>query len=285
MNELMAVRPPAGRESVHLGSEPAVEVRSLWADYDGRPALRDVSLSLEAGARCAVVGPNGAGKSTLFRAIAGLHRPSRGEVRVYGSPPGRHVCIAYIEQHGEVNWRFPATVEDVVAMGRVARAGYLKVLGRRDRRVVTDALERVSLVPLRRRRIGELSGGERRRMFVARALAQEAEIMLLDEPLAGLDNEAREQVAETLRQLADDVTILVATHDLGLAEQMQQVLLLNRAAIAVGPPGEVLLADRLQRAYGDNLRRTDARGVSYALPDTHCDHGHHPPPDQTTPRQ
>lgn len=266
--------PAAGRESPHVGTAPALEVRGLWADYDGRTALQDVSLRLPTGARCAVVGPNGAGKSTLFKAIAGVHRPSRGDVLVFGSEPGRHVCIAYIEQHADLNWSFPVTVADVVAMGRLARKRGLQLFGRRDRQVVDEALERLSLTTLRRRPIAELSGGERRRMFLARALAQEAEILLLDEPIAGLDSDARRQVRASLDLLGDDVTVLVATHDLTLAEQMHAVLLLNQTAIAEGPPGEVLLADRLQRAYGDNVRRTDAQGVAFVLPDAHRDHGH-----------
>ena len=162
-------------------------------------------------------------------------------------------------------------------MGRVARIGYLRFLGRRDRQIVAHALERVSMTHLRRRQIGELSGGQRRRMFIARALAQEAEIMLLDEPLAGLDVDARHQLQDTLAALGGHITVLVATHDLEFAEQLGHVMLLNRQVIAIGPAAEVLVTDHLMRAYGSNLRRIDADGNSYALPDSHCDHGeaHH----------
>ncbi len=229
-------------------------------------------MHLAAGERIAVVGPNGAGKSTLFKVIAGTHRPAAGTVQVYGSAPDRHVCIAYIEQHADINLRFPATVEDVVAMGRIARLRYFRYPGRRDRAIVADAMERVAITGLRRRQIGELSGGQRRRMFIARALAQEAEIMLLDEPYAGLDAEACRQLTETLDSVGESIAVMVATHDLGVAEHLGRVMLLNRRLIAAGTPAEVLVAEHLAAAYGNNLRRIDAVGPGYALSDSHCDH-------------
>ena len=204
-----------GREPAHPAGTVMLDLHEVWAHYAGRCALEGVSLRLAAGQRTAVVGRNGAGKSPLFKAIAGIHRPSAGSVEVFGSEPDRHVCIAYIEQHADINWRFPATVEDVVAMGRVARVGYSRSLRRRDRAMVADALERVSITDLRQRQIGELSGGQQRRMFIARALAQEAEIMLLDEPFAGLNAEARGQLTATLDEVGESIAIMVATHDLG----------------------------------------------------------------------
>ena len=248
-------------------------VRATRVRANGYCALENISLHLAAGERLAVVGPNGAGKSTLFKVITGIHRPAAGTVQVYGSAPNRHVCIAYIEQNPSLNWDFPVTVEDVVAMGRIARVGYFRFAGRRDRALVTEALERVAIADLRRRQIGELSGGQQRRMFIARALAQEAEIMLLDEPFAGLDADAHAQLAETLDALSDRIALMVATHDLGVAERLGQVLLLNRRVIASGPAAEVLVADHLAAAYGNNVRRLDADGTGYLLPDSHCDHG------------
>ena len=264
-----------GREAAHTAGSVMLDLREVWAHYGGRCALERVSLRLAAGQRTAVVGPNGAGKSTLFKVIAGTHRPTAGSVQVYGSDPGRHVCIAYIEQHADINWRFPVTVEDVVAMGRIARVRYLRYLGRRDRAIVADAMQRVAIADLRRRPIGELSGGQQRRMFIARALAQEAEIMLLDEPYAGLDAEASRQLTATLDAVGESMAIMVATHDLGVAEQLGQVMLLNRRLIAAGAPDEVLVAHHLAAAYGSNLRRIEAGGTGYALPDSHCDHGIH----------
>ena len=265
-----------GREAAHAAGSVLLELRGVWAHYGGRCALERVSLRLAAGQRTAVVGPNGAGKSTLFNVIAGTLRPSAGSVRVYGSAPDRHVCIAYIEQRPAINWRFPVTVEDVVAMGRIARVRYFRYLRRRDRAIVAEAMERVAIGRLRRRPIGELSGGEQRRMFIARALAQEAEIMLLDEPYAGLDAEARRQLTATLDAIGASVAIMVATHDLGVAEWLGRVLLLNRRLIAAGAPDEALAANHLAAAYGANLRRIDAGG-GYALPDSHCDHPVQPP--------
>ena len=252
-----------------------LDLRGVWAHYGGRCALENVSLRVGAGERVAVIGPNGAGKSTLFKVIAGTLVPSAGSVRVYGSDPGRHVCIAYIEQHADINWRFPATVEDVVAMGRIARIRYFHYLGRRDRAIVADAMERVAIADLRRRQIGELSGGEQRRMFIARALAQEAEIMLLDEPYAGLDADASRLLSATLDSIGESITVMVATHDLDVAEHLGRVLLLNRRLIAAGEPDAVLAPQHLAAAYGGNLRRIDGGASGYALPDSHCDHGVH----------
>ena len=245
-----------------------LDLRGVWAHYAGRCALEDVSLRLGAGERVAVVGPNGAGKSTMFKVIAGAHSPSAGSVRFYGSDAGRHVCIAYIEQRADINWRFPATVEDVVAMGRIARVRFFRYLGRKDRVIVADAMERVAIADLRSRQIGELSGGQQRRMFIARALAQEAEVMLLDEPYAGLDADASRMLSDTLDSIGDSIAIMVATHDLGVAEHLGRVVLLNRRLIAAGTPDEVLAPEHLAVAYGGNLRRIDGAGSGCALPTT-----------------
>ena len=231
-------------------------------------------MHLAAGERIAVVGPNGAGKSTLFKVIAGILKPSAGTVQVSGSSSDRHVCIAYIEQHANINAHFPATVADVVAMGRTARVRYFRYPGRRDRAIVADAMERVAISGLSRRQIGELSGGQRRRMFIARALAQEAEIMLLDEPYAGLDAEASHQLTETLDAIAESMAVMVATHDLGVAEHLGRVMLLNRRLIAAGAPRDVLVAEHLAAAYGNDVRRIDA-GSGQTLPERRGDHGDH----------
>ena len=263
-----------GRDSPHEPGTPLLDIEAVSAGYDGRSALEAVSMQVTAGQRIAVVGPNGAGKSTLFKVVAGVHRPATGTVRVYGSDPGGHVCLAYIEQSADLNWRFPAMVEDVVAMGRIARVGYFRRLRRADRAIVAAAMERVAITPLRRRQIGELSGGQRQRMFIARALAQQAELLMLDEPFAGLDADASRQLEATLDALGDTVTVLLATHDLGVAERMGRVALLNRRLIGCGPASEVLVADRLALAYGSNVLRIDRDGSRFALPDSHCDHGH-----------
>lgn len=257
------------RQELHPAGSATLELSDVGVQYDGHVALQGVTLRVEGGERWAVVGPNGAGKSTLFGVIAGILRPASGSVRIHGSAPGRHVCIAYIEQQPDVDWRFPVTVSDVVSMGRIARGRTLGLLGGGDRAAVAEALERVGLTGLRHRQIGELSGGERRRMFIARAIAQEAELLLLDEPFSNLDAEARRQLLETLDHLDSNIAVLVATHDLDIADRLGRTLLLNRRIIAAGATGDVLATENLARAYGRSLRRVEGRGESYTLTDSH----------------
>ncbi len=236
----------------HDVSQPVLELDAVGVRYDGVVALDGVSARLEPGQRVAVVGPNGAGKSTLFKVISGLLAPSQGRVRVYGHPPGRHACIAYVPQRDQVDWRFPVNVAEVVAMGRIGRRGWLRRPDRRDRQIVAQCLDALRLAPLARRQIGELSGGQQQRMAIARALAQEAELMLLDEPLSGLDLNSQADLLDVLDTLgARGLTTLVALHDLDLAaKHFDRVLLLNRAALGFGAPREVFTPQRLAAAYG-----------------------------------
>jgi ABC-type Mn2+/Zn2+ transport system ATPase subunit len=185
--------------------------------FDGRVALEEITFHLRRQARC-VVGPNGAGKSTLFKVIAGVEPPSSGSVQVYGSKPGVHVCIGYVPQRTQVDWSFPVTVADVVMMGRVARIGPLRWPTKKDWAYVRQALETVGLADLAGRQIRQLSGGLQQRMFIARALAQESELMLMDEPFTGLDVPSQEGILTLLDDLhRQDVTVMVATHDLDQA--------------------------------------------------------------------
>lgn len=236
----------------HDVSQPVLELDGVGVRYDGALALSGVSARLEPGQRVAVVGPNGAGKSTLFKVISGLLTPSEGQVRVYGHPPGRHGCIAYVPQRDQVDWRFPVNVAEVVAMGRIGRLGWLRRPGRRDHQIVQQCLEALRIAPLARRQIGQLSGGQQQRMAIARALAQEAELMLLDEPLTGLDLTSQADILDILDTLsARRLTTVVALHDLDLAtKHFDRVLLLNRAQLGFGPPGEVFTPQRLAAAYG-----------------------------------
>ncbi len=249
-----------------------LEVIHLSVRYNGRSALEDVTFCLSAGEQVAVVGPNGAGKTTLFKAIAGLLPPQSGEVRIYGTQPGSHVCIAYLPQRMQVDWHFPVSVADVVMMGRASRLGWLARPKKRDWEIVHTALETVGLEALARRPIDELSGGQQQRMFLARALAQEAELILLDEPMTGLDLPAQEEVLaawNTLRQRG--VTLLVATHDLEhAARYFDRVLLLNGRLIAFGSPAEVLRAEILVQAYGGRINLT-AEGQPFLIADTCCE--------------
>jgi ABC-type Mn2+/Zn2+ transport system ATPase subunit len=243
-------------------------------------ALEQVSFHLHVGERVAVVGPNGAGKSTLFKVIAGVLAPTSGEVKVFGYGPSGHVCIGYIPQRSQVDWRFPVSVADVVMMGRSAKLRPLTWPSKRDWQVVRQALEIVELGELAGRQIGQLSGGQQQRMFIARALAQEAELMLMDEPLAGLDAPAQESLLSLLGRLQQQaVTVMVATHDLQQAAQyFDRILLLNRQIVAFGPAQQVLQPETLVRAYGGRIRVLQGEPGLLAMDDTCCEggdpHGH-----------
>ena len=239
----------------HLSGSPSLVLDGVSVRYDGVVALDGVSFELGRGERVAVVGPNGAGKSTLFKVISGLLRPTAGSLRIFGQPPGEHLCVAYVPQRSQVDWSFPVTVADVVMMGRSGKIGLFRWPRQRDWQVVEAALERVRMQELSRRRIGELSGGQQQRVFLARALAQEAELLLLDEPLNGLDAPSQQAIFEVLDALkALGITVLVATHDLDqAAAQFDRMMLLNRRLVVFGPPAQVLTPANLLAAYGGHL--------------------------------
>lgn len=259
----------------HQQDQPILDVHKLNLRYDGRMALEGINFHLHVGERVAVVGPNGAGKSTLFKVIAGVLAPTSGEVNVYGSVPRGHVCIGYIPQRSQVDWRFPVSVADVVMMGRSAKLRPMSWPSKQDWHQVQQALETVDLVDLSKRQIGQLSGGQQQRMFIARALAQEAELMLMDEPLAGLDAPAQEGLLALLGRLQEKrVTVMVATHDLQQAAQyFDRILLLNRKIVAFGPAQQVLKPEILMRAYGGRLKVMDGELGLLAMDDTCCEGG------------
>ena len=277
------VHPISYRGIAHDPAFPTLDMEHVYALYNGGGgnggdgpayALEDITFQARRGERLAVVGPNGAGKSTLFKLIVGTIEPYKGEVRLYGHAPGDHICIAYVPQRSQIDWTFPATVEDVVMMGRVGQIGLFKRPSKRDWQVVKQSLERANAAHLAKKQIGELSGGQQQRVFIARSLAQEAELLLLDEPLTGLDAPSQDSFFQILDSLREDgVTILVATHDLNLAvERFDRVMLLNRRLIALGSGEEVLAADNLLAAYGGQMRRVGEEG-EMLFTDTCCDHG------------
>ena len=255
----------------HLEGQPILDIQKLSVRYNGHLALEDISFHLHAGERVAVVGPNGAGKSTLFKVVAGVLPQTSGVVSVFGSMPRGHVCIAYIPQRSQVEWGFPVNVADVVMMGRSAKLGPLGWPKKRDWDFVHRALETVEMNELAKRQIGELSGGQQQRMFIARALAQEAELMLMDEPLSGLDTPSQENILSLLDALQRQaVTVMVATHDLEQAsEYFDRIMLLNRRLIGFGPPEQVLQTEKLIQAYGGRLR--SANGDNVLAIDDCCD--------------
>jgi len=257
----------------HVASAAPVQLEAVSVAYNGKPALKEISFSLAAGDSVAVVGPNGAGKTTLFRTIAGAMQPSMGEVRVYGHEPGGHICIAYVPQRSEVDWGFPVTVQDVVMMGRIRKIGLFRWPRRKDWEFIRQAMQSVGVDGLADRQIAELSGGQQQKVFLAQAIAQEAELVLLDEPLGGLDLPSQQAIFEILEQLKDQgVSVLVATHDLNLAaERFDRVMLLNRRMIAMGTPDQVLTQSNLVQAYGGHLHPVQGESGLLVLTDTCCE--------------
>ncbi len=255
------------------GDPPALDVRRLSVDYERTRALDDLSFTVTVGQRVAVVGPNGAGKSTLLKAIVGLIRPAAGTVQVNGHMHTRCSDVAYVPQRAEVDWSFPVSVRDVVMLGRTAHIGFFRSPRNRDHEQVQHSLELVRMTDMARRQIGELSGGQQQRVFIARALAQEARVLLLDEPVAGLDVRAQEEVLRIVEDIhRGGVTVLVATHDLQQAadtQHFERVLLLNRRLVGMGTARDVLTADCLTAAYGGHLHRVETDQGVLLLHDQH----------------
>lgn len=262
------------RPKPHHHAAPVVSLDHVTVRYNGgAPALEDVSLVVQRGERIAVVGPNGAGKSTLLKLIAGILAPTSGTAEIYGYGAGGHICIGYVPQRSNVDWAFPVTVADVVMMGRVAKIGLLRQAGRADRELVRQSLEQVGMTSFKDRQIGELSGGQQQRVFIARALAQEAELLLMDEPITGLDVPSQEAIFEILDLLkAQGMTVLVSTHDLQMAsDKFDRLMLLKRRLVGLGRPAEVLTPHNLQQAYGSHLTVLPGPEGMLALSDTCCE--------------
>lgn len=235
-------------------------VRDLTVVYpNGHVALRDAGLALAPGTICGLVGMNGSGKSTLFKAIMGFVTPARGTISIGGQAPEqarRRSLVAYVPQAEDVDWAFPVSVWDVVLMGRYGHMGFLRIPRAPDRALAREALERVGMAEYRDRQIGELSGGQKKRVFLARALAQQGRILLLDEPFTGVDVTTERQITDLLRQLRDQgQVILVSTHNLGsVPEFCDQVVILNRTVLAAGPTRAIFTRENLIRAFGGTLR-------------------------------
>lgn len=267
-------RAAAGGEAGGQGT-PTIEAVDLSAGYDGALALEKVSFCLDPGHRIAVVGPNGAGKTTLFKVIAGILAPLSGSIVVHGHEPGAHICVAYVPQRSEVDWRFPVSVADVVMMGRIRDLGLLRWPRAEDWDKVRGALRGVGMASLADRQIGELSGGQQQRVFLAQASAQDPEIVLLDEPFSGLDAPSYRSILGILDVFQERrITVLVATHDLNLArDHFDEVMLLNRRLVGMGKGEQVLTRDNLVQAYAGGLHVVEGEEGTAILADTHLDHG------------
>jgi ABC-type Mn2+/Zn2+ transport system ATPase subunit len=258
----------------------------VFAGYGGGDVLQGVDLEVERGSVTCVVGPNGAGKSTLIKTILGTLRPWSGTVEVDGWPARSREAraeIGYVPQREVVNWDFPVTAADVVMMGRTARLGWLRFPGKADRQVVAEALELVGMSGFAERQISLLSGGQQQRVFLARALAEGGRLLLLDEPLNGVDANTQETIGELLRrERAAGSTILMATHDLELAAAWCDTLVMvNHAIVAYGPPSEVLRPEVLRDTYGGYVLVVPQNGAGVGGTMVSDEHGHpggQPPP-------
>ena len=257
-----------------------LELRDVSVFYGERAALDSVSLSVSHGAQIAVVGPNGAGKSTLFKAMMGLVSLRRGEMLIHGRPASEYRDpVAYVPPREEVDWRFPVAVSDVVSMGRYGRGRWFRRRRASDLEIARQSMERLDIAALAERPIGELSGGQQQRVFLARALAQEPHVLLLDEPFTGVDISTKEAVLGLLSSLRErPVTVLVSTHDLELASaRFDEIVLLNGRLISSGSPEEVFTEEHLQAAFGGQMVVVNGKVIAVDQccgGDGHGTHGH-----------
>ncbi|MCF1266957.1 manganese/iron ABC transporter ATP-binding protein [Morganella morganii] len=253
-------------------SKPQLVVDNATVTYNnGHTAIFDASFSIEGGSICALVGINGSGKSTLFKTIMGLVTPTQGRVTLNDEPVRAALkknVIAYVPQTEEVDWNFPVLVSDVVMMGRYGKMGFLRIPGKEDKKAVADALERVGLTGLGHRQIGELSGGQKKRVFLARALAQNGKVLLLDEPFTGVDVKTENAIIDLLRSLREEGhLVLVSTHNLGsVPEFCDHVILINRTVLDSGPTTTTFTQKNLEKTFGGVLRHINLSG-----PDLHDD--------------
>ncbi len=242
----------------HGGSSTpyAIDIADVTVAYREQPVLWDVDLQVPRGSLMAVVGPNGAGKTTLIKSILGLVKPVAGRVLINGQPWTRqHGDVSYVPQRGTVDWDFPTSVADVVMMGRYGALGWLRRPGQREREMAEEAMTRVDIAHLADRQISELSGGQQQRVFLARALVQDTNIYLMDEPFQGVDAKTERAIVELLKSLrAEGRTVVVVHHDLQtVAEYFDSVALLNVRLIASGPVEEAFTEHNLRRTYGGRV--------------------------------
>ncbi|QIE47643.1 manganese/iron ABC transporter ATP-binding protein [Pseudohalocynthiibacter aestuariivivens] len=241
-------------------TDPGLSAQGVTVTYrNGMTALWDASFEIPRGTVTALVGVNGAGKSTLFKAIMGFVPAAKGEIRLLGRTVKqalRENLVAYVPQSEEVDWAFPVLVEDVVMMGRYGHMGFLRRPSQADRDAVDTALSRVNMQAYRHRQIGELSGGQRKRVFLARALAQDGQIILLDEPFTGVDVKTEDQIVALLREMRDEGRVmLVSTHNLGsVPEFCDRTVLVKGTVLAYGPTETVFTHKNLEAAFGGVLR-------------------------------
>lgn len=245
---------------IHAAEMTGLDVDDVSVIYrNGNRALDGASFSVPKGSITALVGINGSGKSTLFKSLMGFVPLASGQINIMGLPVPealRRNLVAYVPQSEEIDWSFPVLVEDVVLMGRYGHMNFLRMTRPQDRIAVDEALARVGMTDFRKRQIGELSGGQKKRVFLARALAQEGQVILLDEPFTGVDVTTETQIIELLKDLRKEGRVmLVSTHNLGsVPEFCDRAVLINRRILAEGPTSEVFTQHNLQKAFGGVLR-------------------------------
>lgn len=239
-----------------MQSKPLIEIQNCTVSYHRKPAIRSINLRLHDSGIIGIIGPNGAGKSTLLKAILGLVPIEHGSVKVFGEPVDKvRQQISYVPQKEIIDWDFPVTVYDVVMMGRYAHLGVIERPGAKDREIVDAAIDKVSMHEYKNQQIGNLSGGQQQRVFLARALAQESDILLLDEPFVGVDAATEHAIIDLMHTLNDEgKMVIVVNHDLGkVQEYFQYLIMINQWLIAYGPTREVFTPELLSRTYGGRL--------------------------------
>ena len=229
-----------------------IDVKNLSVSYSGKTAIKNINFSLDSGRLIGIIGPNGAGKSTLIKGILGLEKNDSGEVSIFGKKvDDLRQDIAYIPQRADIDWDFPILVQDTVLLGRYPRLGLFKRPKAKDKQIATEALKKVGMEDFANNQIGQLSGGQQQRVFVARSLAQEAQIFFLDEPFVGVDVQSEEIIVNILKELRDQgKTIFVIHHDLTKLESyFDDIILINKTLFGAGPVNEVVTSDLMEAAF------------------------------------
>ncbi|MBR0574450.1 MULTISPECIES: metal ABC transporter ATP-binding protein [Pasteurellaceae] len=245
---------------------PSICAKDVTVRYNnGHTAIYDVSFQLEGGTTCALVGTNGSGKSTLFKSIMGLVNPQKGQIKLCGLPINQALkqnLIAYVPQTEEIDWQFPISVYDVVLQGRYGYMNFLRIPSKEDKRIVQQAMERLGIEHLAQRQIGELSGGQKKRVFLSRALAQQSRIILLDEPFTGVDINTENTIMQLLSELREEgALILVSTHNLeSVPYYCDHTIMIDRTVIAVGDIKTTFVEENIKKAFGGSLRSFQEQG-------------------------
>ena len=235
-----------------MKNNTAVSINDLTVAYDDKPVLWDIDLDIKKGTLMAIVGPNGAGKSTLIKAMLNLIKPITGCISFFGSSYKKERSkIAYVPQRGSVDWDFPTTALDVVEMGRYGKIGWIKRVGKSDRKIAVDAIKKVGMEGFEKRQISQLSGGQQQRIFLARALVQDAEIYFMDEPFQGVDAKTEKSIINILKKLRDEgKTVIVVQHDLQTVEEyFDYITFINVAVISSGKVKEIFNRENIEKTY------------------------------------